>query len=68
MILDKSGKPELMDASNFTRYFKGIKLSVTDTDGYLLQFNPNDMEMVMYYTNEKKIRMVLSQDLSLPLN
>lgn len=53
MILDKSGKPELMDASNFTRHFKGIKLSVTDTDGYLLQFNPNEMEIVMYYTNEK---------------
>ena len=52
-ILDKSGKPELQDAANFTRYFKGIKLSVTETDGYLLQFSPDDMEVVMYYTNEK---------------
>ncbi|WP_265131660.1 DUF4270 domain-containing protein [Chryseobacterium oranimense] len=52
-ILDKNGKPELMDAANFTRYFKGIKLSVTDTDGYLLQISPESMEMIMYYTNEK---------------
>jgi len=52
MILDKNGKPELMDAANFTRHFKGIRLSVTDTDGYLLQFSPNDMELIMYYTNE----------------
>ncbi|MDP9961948.1 DUF4270 family protein [Chryseobacterium lathyri] len=52
-ILDKNGKPELMDAANFTRYFKGIKLSVTDTDGYLLQLSPDNMEIVMYYTNEK---------------
>jgi hypothetical protein len=51
-ILDKNGKPELMDAANFTRHFKGIKLSVNETDGYLLQFSPNDMELVMYYTNE----------------
>ncbi|MGG5209917.1 DUF4270 family protein [Chryseobacterium sp. MIQD13] len=52
-ILDKNGKPELMDAANFTRYFKGIKLSVTDTDGYLLQLSPETMEIIMYYTNEK---------------
>ncbi|MDN5397184.1 MAG: DUF4270 domain-containing protein, partial [Chryseobacterium sp.] len=52
-ILDKSGKPELMDAANFTRYFKGIKLSVTDTDGYLLQIPTETMELIMYYTNEK---------------
>ena len=52
-ILDKNGKPELMDAANFTRYFKGIRLSVTDTDGYLLQMSPDNMEIIMYYTNEK---------------
>jgi len=52
-ILDKNGKPELMDAANFTRYFKGIRLSVTDTDGYLLQVSPDNMEIIMYYTNEK---------------
>ncbi|WP_081873951.1 DUF4270 family protein [Chryseobacterium sp. JM1] len=52
-ILDKSGKPELQDAANFIRYFKGIKLSVDETDGYLFQFSPDNMEVIMYYTNEK---------------
>ncbi|MDQ0780347.1 DUF4270 family protein [Chryseobacterium sp. W4I1] len=52
-ILDKSKKPELMDAANFTRYFKGIRLSVEETDGYLFEFSPDNMEIVMYYTNEK---------------
>jgi hypothetical protein len=52
-ILDKSKKPELMDAANFTRYFKGIRLSVDETDGYLFEFSPDNMEIVMYYTNEK---------------
>lgn len=52
-ILDKNGKPELQDAANFTRHFKGIKLSVTDTDGYLIQLPTENMEVIMYYTNEK---------------
>lgn len=52
-ILDKSKKPELMDAANFTRHFKGIRLSVEETDGYLFEFSPDNMEIVMYYTNEK---------------
>ncbi|KFF07997.1 DUF4270 family protein [Chryseobacterium luteum] len=52
-ILDKSKKPELMDAANFTRHFKGIRLSVEETDGYLFEFSPDNMEIMMYYTNEK---------------
>lgn len=52
-IIDKKGKPELQDASNFTRYFKGIKLSVEETDRYLFQFSPNDMELIMYYKYDK---------------
>ncbi|MGU3373477.1 DUF4270 family protein [Chryseobacterium sp. M5A1_1a] len=52
-IIDKKGKPELQDASNFTRYFKGIKLSVQETDKYLFQFSPDDMELIMYYKYDK---------------
>ena len=52
-ILDKNKKPELMDAANFTRHFKGIRLSVEETDGYLFEFSPDNTEIVMYYTNEK---------------
>lgn len=52
-IIDKKGKPELMDASNFIRYFKGLRISVQENDGYLFQFSPNDMELIMYYKNDK---------------
>ncbi|AZA53523.1 DUF4270 family protein [Chryseobacterium sp. G0201] len=52
-IIDKKGQPELSDVSNFIRHFKGIKLSVDEDDAYLIQFVPNDMELVMYYKNDK---------------
>lgn len=52
-ILDKKGKPELQDAANFIRYFKGIKISVDETDRYLYQFSPNDLELIMYYKYDK---------------
>lgn len=52
-ILDKKGKPELQDASNFIRYFKGIKISVDETDKYLYQFSPDDLQLVMYYKYDK---------------
>ncbi|REC48461.1 DUF4270 family protein [Chryseobacterium pennipullorum] len=52
-IADKKGKPELQDAANFIRYFKGIKISAEATDGYLFQFSPNDMELIMYYKYDR---------------
>ncbi|ROH91406.1 DUF4270 family protein [Chryseobacterium cucumeris] len=52
-ILDKKGKPELQDAANFIRYFKGIKISVDETDRYLYQFSPNDLQVIMYYKYDK---------------
>lgn len=52
-IIDKKGQPELSDVSNFIRHFRGIKLSVNEDDAYLIQFAPNDMELVMYYKNDK---------------
>jgi len=52
-IVDKASSSDLKDASNFIRYFKGIKLSVAENDGYLFQFNPDDIEMIMYYKNDK---------------
>lgn len=52
-IINKKGQPELKDAANFIRHIKGLKLSVTESDGYLFQFYPNDMELVMYYKNDK---------------
>ena len=52
-IIAKKGQPELKDASNFTRYFKGLRISVDEQDGYLFQFSPNDMELIMYYKYDK---------------
>ena len=52
-ILDKKGKPELQDAANFIRYFKGIKISVDETDKYLYQFSPNDLQLITYYKYDK---------------
>lgn len=52
-IINMKGKPELMDAANFIRHFRGLRVSVQEDDGYLFQFNPNDMELIMYYKSEK---------------
>lgn len=52
-IIAKKGKPELQDASNFTRYFKGLRIAVDETDGYLFQFAPTTMELIMYYKYDK---------------
>lgn len=52
-IIDFKGKPELKDVSNFIRHFKGLKVSVLEDDGYLFQFSPNDMELIMYYKYDK---------------
>jgi hypothetical protein len=52
-IINKKGQPELNDASNFIRHFRGLKISVVESDGYLFQFAPNDMELIMYYKNDK---------------
>ncbi|MFY7813882.1 MAG: DUF4270 family protein [Chryseobacterium taeanense] len=51
-IIAKKDKPELSDASNFIRYFNGLRISVSEDDGYLFQLFPNDMEMIMYYKYE----------------
>jgi hypothetical protein len=52
-IIAKKDQPELQDASNFIRHFKGLRISVDENDGYLFQFSPNDMELIMYYKYDK---------------
>lgn len=48
-IIAKSTSTELADASNFIRYFKGLRISVAEGDGYMFNFTPNDLTMIMYY-------------------
>lgn len=52
-IIDKKGQMELKDAANFIRHFRGLRVSVAESDGYLFQFTPNDIELIMYYKNDK---------------
>lgn len=52
-IIAKQDKPELQDASNFIRHIKGLRIAVDESDGYLFQFPPNTMELVMYYKYDK---------------
>ena len=50
-IANKSGATELSNESNFINYFKGIKVSVQGSDGYLINFVPDQVMMTMYYTH-----------------
>ena len=49
-IANKSGATELSNESNFINYFKGLKISVQENDGYLINFAPDQVTMTMYYT------------------
>jgi hypothetical protein len=48
-IISKKGQPELKDVASFIRYFRGLKISVEENDGYLVQFSPSSVELIMYY-------------------
>lgn len=52
-IVNKKGSFELKDAASFIRYFKGIRISVAENDGYIFNFNPNEITATMYYNHEK---------------
>ena len=53
-IANKSGATELSTESNFINYFKGLKISVRENDGYLINFAPNEVTMTMYYKSGGK--------------
>jgi len=53
-IIAKAGSPELADAASFIRYFKGLRLSVEENDGYFFKFAPNSMELNLYYRSDNK--------------
>lgn len=54
-IIAKKGQPELKDMSAFIRYFRGLKVSVQENDGYLFSIDPNDVgtQVIMYYKYDK---------------
>ena len=51
-IIAKAGMSELSDVASFIRYFNGLKISVAENDGYLFKFNPNDVDLILYYKND----------------
>lgn len=51
-IIAKQGQPELSDASNFVRYFRGIRISVPENDGYIFRFTPADTQIHIYYKRD----------------
>ncbi len=52
-IIAKKGSVELKDAANFIRYFKGIRISVEENDGFIFRFPSASAEIIMYYKNDK---------------
>lgn len=52
-IIAKQGTAELKDAAGFIRYFKGLRISVAENDGYIFHINPEDAEITMYYKYDK---------------
>lgn len=52
-IINKKGSFELKDAASFIRFIKGLRISVAENDGYIFNFNPNEITAVMYYKFDK---------------
>lgn len=52
-IIDKEGSLELSDVAGFIRHFKGIRISVQENDGYIMNIAPSAGEIVMYYKYDK---------------
>src|SRR5690606_20337704 len=49
----KASAADLADAASFIRYFRGVKLSVDENDGYLFNFDPNSVTINLYYKKNK---------------
>jgi len=52
-IIDNQGQNEMKDVASFVRYFKGIRISVVEEDGFLFYFNPSNISLKMYYSYKK---------------
>ena len=52
-IVDKKDDASLSNVSNFIRYFKGLKISVAENDGYIMKMGiPTSTDVTMYYTHD----------------
>ncbi len=48
-IIAKQDAAELADAATFIRYFRGVKISVDENDGYMFRFKPDSIGIKLYY-------------------
>lgn len=51
-IIKKASSPELADVASFIRYFKGMKISVEENDGYFFKFSPPSVTVKLYYKKD----------------
>ena len=51
-IIAKASSPELADVASFIRYFKGLKVSVDENDGYIFSFDPRSIVVNLYYKKD----------------
>ncbi|WKS95839.1 DUF4270 domain-containing protein [Riemerella columbina] len=51
-IVDQHNSADLQDVASFIRYFKGVKISVAENDGYIFNFSPNNVTIKMYYSHD----------------
>lgn len=51
-IIAKQTTGELADAATFIRYFKGLKITVAEKDGYIFRFTPSSVAIKMYYKSD----------------
>jgi hypothetical protein len=68
-IINKANAPELADAASFIRYFKGIRVSVDENDGYIFNFDPSTTELNLYYKSDIVANGVTTREQSVyPMN
>lgn len=51
-LFDKQGTADLQDQASFINLFKGIKIEVTESDGFIFNTNPSAFRMTVYYHND----------------
>lgn len=61
-IVNHAASPDLADAASFIRYFKGIRVSVQENDGYLFYFDPNKVTINLYYSKDKDVDGTITRE------
>lgn len=51
-IIDQQNSGNLKDVASFIRYFKGLRISVAENDGYIFNFLPNATTVKIYYKHD----------------